>query len=105
VAAFSVTTCARANEGARHDPLCVCWCRKTRVWLGTYETAEDAARAYDEAARLISGPAARTNFPSIGGVLSPTLRGVVDNGAAGRSERVEDGRGTPAGRGGGERRK
>jgi hypothetical protein len=34
--------------------------------------------AYDEAARLISGPAARTNFPSIGGVLSPTLRAKLE---------------------------
>ncbi|XP_054813279.1 ethylene-responsive transcription factor ERF022-like [Prosopis cineraria] len=43
--------------------------KKTRIWLGSYETPEMAAAAFDVAASHFRGPSARLNFPEFSGVF------------------------------------
>ncbi|KAL6555408.1 hypothetical protein OROGR_006666 [Orobanche gracilis] len=45
--------------------------KRTRLWLGSFATAEEAAMAYDEAARRLYGPEAYLNLPHLRSNINP----------------------------------
>lgn len=62
--------------------------QKIRMWLGTFETAEEAARAYDEAACLLRGSNTRTNFlthVSADSPLASRIRNLLNNKKGGKA--------------------